>query len=116
MTLLRQVVPGCDYLITRRCSERRFFLRPDDDTNNAFIYCLALAAMRANVQVTFSTAMSNHHHTGIHDLDGNFPIFNPPSEGPFHATFSKHIRPLTPIPLRGSFSRNFFQAYPTSYA
>ena len=75
MTLPRQVVPGRDYMITRRCSERRFFLRPDDDTNNAFIYCLALAAKRAKVQITFSVAMSNHHHTGIHDPDGNFPIF-----------------------------------------
>ena len=75
MTLPRQVVPGRDYMITRRCSERRFFLRPDEDTNNAFIYCLGLAAKRANVQVTFSVAMSNHHHTGIHDPDGNFPIF-----------------------------------------
>jgi len=62
-------------MITRRCSERRFFLRPDEDTNNAFIYCLALAAERANVQITFSVAMSNHHHTGIHDPDGNFPVF-----------------------------------------
>ena len=24
MTLPRQVVPGCDYMITRRCFERRF--------------------------------------------------------------------------------------------
>jgi putative transposase len=62
-------------MITRRCSERRLFLRPDRATNNAFIYCLALAARRANVQVTFAIAMSNHHHTGIHDPDGNFPIF-----------------------------------------
>ena len=62
-------------MVTRRCSERRFFLRPDEDTNNAFIYCLALAAKRAKVQVTFSVALSNHHHTGIHDPDGNFPIF-----------------------------------------
>jgi putative transposase len=75
MTLPRQVVPGCDYMVTRRCSERRFFLRPDDETNNAFIYCLALAAQRAKVQVTFTVAMSNHHHTGIHDPEGNFPIF-----------------------------------------
>jgi len=60
MTLPRQVVPGRDYMITRRCSERRFFLRPDEDTTNAFVYCLALAATRANVQVTFSVAMSNH--------------------------------------------------------
>ena len=75
MTIPRQVVPGRDYMITRRCSERRFFLRPDDDTNIAFIFCLALAAMRAKVQVTFAVAMSNHHHTGIHDPDGNFPVF-----------------------------------------
>jgi len=75
MTLPRQVVPGRDYMITRRCSERRFFLRPDEDTNNTFIYCLALAAIRAKVQVTFCVAMSNHHHTGIHDPAGSFPIF-----------------------------------------
>ena len=75
MTLPRQVVPGRDYMITRRCSERRFFLRPDEDTNNAFIYCLGLAAIRANVEITFSVAMSNHHHTGLHDADGNFPVF-----------------------------------------
>jgi hypothetical protein len=75
MTLPRQVVPGRDYMITRRCSERRFFLRPDEDTNNAFTYCLILAAIRAKVNVTFSGAMSNHHHTGIHDPEGNFPIF-----------------------------------------
>jgi len=75
MTLPRQVVPGRDYMITRRCSERRFFLCPDEDTNNAFIYCLVLAATRAKVEVTFSVAMSNHHHTGIHDPEGNFPVF-----------------------------------------
>jgi REP element-mobilizing transposase RayT len=75
MTLPRQVVPGRDYMVTRRCSERRFFLRPDQETSNAFVYCLILAATRAKVEVTFSTAMSNHHHTSIHDPDGNFPIF-----------------------------------------
>jgi len=75
MTLPRQVVPGRDYMITRRCSERRFFLRPDEDTNNAFIYCLVLAATRAKVDVIFSVAMSNHHHTGIHDPEGSFPVF-----------------------------------------
>ena len=75
MSLPRQVLPGSDYMITRRCSERRFFLRPDSETNNAFIYCLALAARRANVHILFVVAMSNHYHAGIHDPDGNFPIF-----------------------------------------
>ncbi len=75
MTLPRQVLPGCDYMITRRCSERRFFLRPDPETNNAFIYCLALAARRAKVDILFVVAMSNHYHAGVHDPDGNFPVF-----------------------------------------
>ena len=29
MSLLREVIPGRTYMVTRRCSERRFFLRPD---------------------------------------------------------------------------------------
>jgi putative transposase len=75
MSLPRQVLPGSDYMITRRCSERRFFLRPDDDTNNAFVSCLALAALRAKVEILFVVAMSDHCHAGIHDLECNFPIF-----------------------------------------
>jgi putative transposase len=75
MSLPRQVLPGADYMITRRCSERRFFLHPDEQTNNAFIYCLALAAQRAKVELLFAQAMSNHYHAGIHDPLGNFPVF-----------------------------------------
>jgi putative transposase len=62
-------------MITRRCSERRFFLRPDDQTDNAFIYCLALASRRAKVEILFVVAMSNHYHAGVHDPHGNFPVF-----------------------------------------
>jgi hypothetical protein len=29
MSLPREVLPGRTYMITRRCSERRFFMRPD---------------------------------------------------------------------------------------
>ena len=75
MSLPRQVVPGRTYMITRRCSERRCFLRPDRETNNAFIYCLALAATRAKVEVIFACAMSDHHHVGIYDGEGRFPDF-----------------------------------------
>lgn len=85
MTIPRQVLPGCDYMITRRCSERRFFLRPDHETNNAFIYCLALAAARAKVEILFVVALSNHYHAGVHDPDGNFPVFCEH----FHALFAR---------------------------
>jgi hypothetical protein len=38
--LPRQVLPRRFYLITRRCCQRQFLLRPDPATNNAFLYCL----------------------------------------------------------------------------
>ena len=75
MSLPREVIPGRTYMVTRRCSERRFFLRPDHETNNAFIYCLAMAASRTNVKVIFVHAASNHYHAGIYDQDGRYPEF-----------------------------------------
>lgn len=62
-------------MITRRCTQRQLLLRPDPDTNNAFVYCLAVAAQRTGVQVLFTVAESNHHHTGILDPLGNYPAF-----------------------------------------
>jgi len=40
MSLPRQVLPGQFCLVTRRCVQRQFLLRPDAETNNAFTYCL----------------------------------------------------------------------------
>ena len=71
----RQVLPGSFYLITRRCTQRQFLLRPDDDTNNAFTYCLAEAAQRFDIEVVLTLAESNHHHTVIFDRHGRCPAF-----------------------------------------
>ena len=43
-TLPREVLPDCDHRVTRRCSERRYFLRPDEETINAFKLCPIIAA------------------------------------------------------------------------
>jgi hypothetical protein len=75
MSLPREVIPGRYYMVTRRCSERRFFLRPDYETNNAFTYCLAMAASRTAVRIIFVHAASNHYHTGIFDAEGRYPEF-----------------------------------------
>jgi putative transposase len=72
-------------MITRRCTQRQFLMRPDRETDNAFVYCLAVAATRYRVKVLFTTAMSNHHHSGIHDPDGNYPEFIEH----FHKLFAK---------------------------
>jgi REP element-mobilizing transposase RayT len=73
--LPRQVLPHQFYLITRRCTQRQFLLRPDNATNNAFLYCLIHAALRSDVQVLLPCAMSNHYHVVIYDRAGRYPEF-----------------------------------------
>lgn len=75
MTLPRPVYPGSACMITRRCTQRQFLLRPDAETNNAFVYCLALAANRTAVDVIIFTQMSNHLHDYIYDRHAVGPAF-----------------------------------------
>jgi REP element-mobilizing transposase RayT len=62
-------------LITRRCTQRQFLLRPDPETNNAFTYCLIEAALRYEISVILPCAMSNHYHVVIFDPQGRYPAF-----------------------------------------
>jgi REP element-mobilizing transposase RayT len=73
--LPRQVLPRQFYLITRRCTQRQFLLRPDGATNHAFLYCLIDAAVRCDVELLLPCAMSNHYHVVIHDRAGRYPEF-----------------------------------------
>jgi hypothetical protein len=75
MTLPREVVPGRFYMFTRRCTQRMFLLRPDDETNQLFLYCLGVAVQRFEVDLILPCAMSNHHHTAAYDRLGNYPEF-----------------------------------------
>ena len=75
MSAPRPVFPGRFYMITRRCTQRQFLLRPDDDTNEAFTYCLAEAAARHEIVVILPQMMSNHHHTAIYDPNGQVNEF-----------------------------------------
>jgi putative transposase len=75
MSLPRPVLAGRFYLITRRCTQRQFLLRPDRETNNAFAYCLIVAAQLYGIDVLSTVAMSNHHHTIIYDRTGRYPEF-----------------------------------------
>jgi putative transposase len=75
VTLPREVIPGRFYMVTRRCTQRQFLLCPHDETNNAFLYCLAEAAQRFRIEVLLTCAMSNHHHTVVYDREGTLPAF-----------------------------------------
>ena len=62
-------------MITRRCSERRFFLLPSPEINQIMLYCLAVAAQRYQMLVHAFCVMSNHWHLIATDLRGNRPEF-----------------------------------------
>lgn len=75
MTRARQILPERFYLLTRRCTQRLFLLRPDDATNQTWRYCLAVAAARFDIEVIFTSVLSNHHHTVLFDRHGRIVEF-----------------------------------------
>lgn len=75
MTAPRQVLAGKTHLVTRRCSERRFFLRPSRLTNEIFLYVLAVAAKRCNILLHVACVLSNHYHVLVTDPDARLPEF-----------------------------------------
>jgi len=75
MTAPRQVLPGTTYLITRRCAQRSFFLKPDRITNDVFLYVLAHAARRHGVKVHAFCVLSNHYHLVVTDPKARLPAF-----------------------------------------
>ncbi len=91
-------------MITRRCTQRQFLLRPDEETNNAFLYCLIEAAIRCRIDLLMTCAMSNHHHTIIHDRYGRYPEFIEH----FHKLFARSQNAL-----RGRWE-NLWASHPTS--
>ena len=75
MSWPRPIVAGTTYLVTRRCSQRQFLLRPSREVNQIFLYCLAEAARRTGVQVHAFCVLSNHYHLVITDVQGRLPEF-----------------------------------------
>lgn len=75
MTLPRQVFAGRVVMVTRRCVQRQFLLRPDDVVDQVLTYCLGLAAQRFDIEVFCFVALSNHFHMGIRDPSGQLPRF-----------------------------------------
>ncbi|HEY0707830.1 MAG TPA: hypothetical protein VGG33_13585 [Polyangia bacterium] len=90
MSAPREIVPGRVYLVTRRCTQRQFLLRPDAETNNAFIYCLGYAAQRAAIKIVAFLASSNHYHAVVIDSDGRIPQFLEE----FHRLVARHQNAL----------------------
>src|SRR5688500_13354733 len=75
MTAPREVVPGRTYLITRRCTQRQFLLKPSRTTNQLVRYCLGVAAQQTGIQLHAVCFMSNHWHGVVTDPSARLPEF-----------------------------------------
>ena len=61
--------------ITRRTVCRFYLLRPDRELNEAFLYCLAVAAAKFGILLHAVCVMSTHVHLVITDVRGVYPDF-----------------------------------------
>jgi REP element-mobilizing transposase RayT len=75
MSVPRQIVPGTTYLLSRRCFNRHFLLRPSNKVNQIFKFCLAAAARKTGVLLHNFCVLSNHYHIVATDIRGDLPGF-----------------------------------------
>jgi len=75
MTAPRQVLRGTTYLVTRRCLQRQFLLRPSATTTSIFQYLLAVGAERYGLQIHAYCVLSNHFHLVVTDPRARLPAF-----------------------------------------
>jgi REP element-mobilizing transposase RayT len=76
MTAPRQVLPGTTYLVTRRCAQREFLLKPSALTTAVFKFVLAVAAKRHGIVLHAACVMSDHYHLVLTDPRADLPRFN----------------------------------------
>lgn len=75
MTAPRQILPGTTYLVTRRCADRRFLLRPSALVNAVVEYVLAAKAQEYGILLHAYCVLSNHLHLVLSDPHGHLPPF-----------------------------------------
>jgi REP element-mobilizing transposase RayT len=75
MTAPRRILENTTYLLTRRCLNRTFLLRPSKLVNAVFQFALALTAQRYGILLHCYCVLSNHWHCVLSDPRGKLPEF-----------------------------------------
>jgi REP element-mobilizing transposase RayT len=76
MTAPRRLLAGTTYLVTRRCLDRQFLLRPSKVVNQVFGFLLAVAVRRFDIDLHACCVMSNHFHLVLTDRKAQLPAFH----------------------------------------
>ncbi len=71
----RRVIPEVTYLLTKKCFDERFLLKPTSKCRKALRYELARRAKQYGIDLHAFCFMSNHFHLVVTDRRGNLPAF-----------------------------------------
>lgn len=71
----RPILGARTYLVTRRCAQREFLLRPEAAITEGFKFMLGEAARTHGILVYAAVVMSNHYHLVVRDTRGTLPAF-----------------------------------------
>jgi putative transposase len=75
MTKPRQFLSDSTYFITRRTTQREFWLKPTPQTTQIFLYCIAVAAQKTGIRLHAACVMPNHWHAIVSDPNTNVAEF-----------------------------------------
>lgn len=71
----RPIIKSRTYLVTRRCTQREFLLRPESAINEGFKFMLGEVARCHGIELYAVMVMSNHYHLVVRDTRGVLPAF-----------------------------------------
>ena len=75
MSYPRELLKNSTYLVTRKCTQDLFLLAPAPWVNQIFLYCIAVAAERFDIDVHAVCVLSNHWHAVLTDRRAQLPRF-----------------------------------------
>jgi len=75
MSHARRVLKGSTVAVVRRCSERRFFLRPSSHLNRRIRFLLGVYANKHGIKLHAFVFMGNHFHLILTDTRRRLPKF-----------------------------------------
>ncbi len=91
MSHARRVLKGSTLAVVRRCSERRFFLRPGRRLNRLIRFLLATYAKRYGIKLHAFAFMSNHFHLVLTDTRRQLPKFMEQLDAMLTRVINKHL-------------------------
>ena len=91
MSFARRVLKGSTVAVVRRCSERRFFLRPSSRLNRVVRFLLGRYANKHGIRLHAFAFMGNHFHLILTDSKRRLPRFMEEFDSMLTRVINKHL-------------------------